>query len=106
MNKEVKVFLSKVTTPSAFYEHFKNKKIKNIRTKEALVYSAIYAEDKKSKEILKNFIDELRKEDLDIGWVKDVLQNVTTLKVLLEKDNDLRVLFNKNIDLTKSRLKL
>lgn len=106
MEEEIKNFFPKIEKPKDFFEYYKNEKVKNIRIKEALTYSAIYAEQKESKEILENFINELKNEDLDIDWINGVLQNVTSIKELLQKGSNVNALLNKNIELTKSHLKV
>lgn len=106
MQKEIKHFFPRVEKPNDFFEFYKNEKVKNIRIKEALTYSAVYAKRKESKELLEILTNELKNEDLDIGWIRGVLQNVTDLKEFLKKDNNVNTLLNKNIELTKSNLKI
>ncbi|WP_420552292.1 hypothetical protein [Tenacibaculum aiptasiae] len=106
IKKELKGFLSKIKTSEDLYDYFKNKKVKNIRIKEALVYSAIHSDNKKGKKILSGFIKELKKEDLEIGWIKSILENMVYLEKEYENKNDLNVFFNKNIEQTKLNLKL
>ncbi|KAB1153395.1 hypothetical protein F7018_17170 [Tenacibaculum aiptasiae] len=106
MKKELKAFLSKIKTSEDFYDYFKNKKVKNIRIKEALVYSAIHSDNKKGKKLISEFIKELQKEDLEIGWIKSILEAMVYLEKEYENKNDLNVFFNKNIEQTKLNLKL
>lgn len=106
MEKEIQDFFPKVQTANDFFKYYKDKKVKNIRIKEALTYSAIYSERKESKELLESFINELKNEDLEIGWINSVLQNATNMKELLQSGVGVSTLFDKNIELTKTHLKV
>lgn len=106
MEKEIENFFPKVEKPNDFFEYYRNEKVKNIRINEALTYSAIYSERKESKELLESFINELKNEDLEIGWINSVLQNATNMKELLQSGDGVSTLFDKNIELTKTHLKV
>lgn len=106
MQKEIKDFFPKVETPKDFFEFYKDSEVKNVRIKEALVYSGVYAKHPQSKELLKSFTEELENEDLTIQWIKDVLQNSLHLQEVLDKNGDVDTLLNQNIKMTKSHLKI
>src|SRR5690606_902837 len=83
MYDEIENFFPKVETPDDFYQFYKSKEVKNIRINEALVYSAVYSKNGHSKEILRNFITELEAEDLEIGWIKNVLLRARELERII-----------------------
>ncbi len=106
MKKELKNFLLKIKNSEDFYNYFKNKKVKNIRIKEALVYSAVHSDNKKGKILISEFIKELKKEDLEIDWIKGILEDMLYLEKEYDNRDALNILFNKNLEQTRLNLKL
>lgn len=106
MQKEIENFFPKVETPNDFYQYYKSKEVKNIRINEALVYSAIYSMNGHSKQILRNFIKELVKEDLEIGWIKNIFLKAIELERIIDDDHKVKSYLAKNISKTKSNLGL
>lgn len=104
MYDEIESFFPAVETPESFYQFYKDKEVKNIRINEALVYSAIYSKNNRSQELLKDFIAELEKEDLEIGWIKNVLLKAKELEKTIDDDHKVRGYLSKNISETKSNL--
>lgn len=106
MKKELKNFLLKIKNSEDFYNYFKNKKVKNIRIKEALVYSAVHSDNKKGKILISEFIKELKKEDLEIDWIKGILEDMLYLEKEYDNRDTLNILFNENLEQTRLNLKL
>lgn len=98
-------FLNKVNTPSRFYNYYQDKLV-NIRMVEAVTYSAIYSKHKDSELILENYIKILQNENLEIDWVKNLLDVAKNLKLIIDDDEAIQNLFKKNIDETKQALGL
>lgn len=105
MRAEMDNFFSKVNSIDKFYVFFENE-CRNLRMIEALVYSAIYSQNKDAELILNNFINNLQQENLSIKWISDILNQMKYLKSILNDKNKLDDLFKKNIEFTKTNLKL
>tara|TARA_R110002020_G_scaffold419049_1_gene628272 strand:+ start:439 stop:1071 length:633 start_codon:yes stop_codon:yes gene_type:complete len=106
MYDEIESFFPVVETPENFYRFYKDKGVKNIRINEALVYSAIYSKSNRAKEIMKDFIAELEEEDLEIGWIKNVLLKAKELEKMIDDNHKAKAYLSKNISETKSNLSL
>src|SRR5690606_32289028 len=105
MNNEFVDFLSKVDTPLKFYKFYGDKCV-NLRMIEAVIYSAIYTKQKDVKLLINNFIDLLKKEDLSIKWIEELLNQMISLNEIIDDDDKINSLINRNIEFTKSNLKL
>jgi len=104
MNKEITEVLIHLTNSSDFYNYYVNK-CTNIRMLETVVYSALMSELDDSEQILDQYVDVLKKENLAITWVADLLSEAEELKeLLLRKDNSLKKLLLEHIEFTKSKL--
>lgn len=106
MYDEIESFFPAVETPESFYRFYKDKEVKNIRIKEALVYSVIYSKNNRANELLKDFIAELEEEDLEIGWIRNVLLRAKELEKIIDDEDKFKAYLSKNISETKSNLGL
>ncbi|MFM9837593.1 MAG: hypothetical protein ACKVOQ_04970 [Cyclobacteriaceae bacterium] len=79
-------FLENVSKPDKFCEFLKKDKSGSVRVTEAMVYSEFYCEmpeaDKDAMFLLKHIRE---KEDLSIGWIKEIQDN--TERLLMSKKN-------------------
>lgn len=105
MSNEVTTFLNEIDTPLKFYNYYQDKSV-NLRMLESVVYSAIYTKQKDIKILLNNFIDILKKEDLSIKWIEELLNQMVSLNKIIDDDNKINALIKNNIEFTKSNLKL
>lgn len=105
MNKEIEVFLNEVSSPSKFYNYYQDKCV-NLRMIEAVVYSAIYTKQKNTKTLLNNFINTIKKDDLSIKWIEDLLNQMISIKEIVDDNDKIDILLKNNIEFTKSNLKL
>ena len=105
MKNEVVNFFADIDSNNKFYNFYENE-CKNIRMVEALVYSAIYSQNKNAELILNNFINNLQNEDLSIKWIGTILQKMQHLKLILNDKDKLDTLFKANIKYTKVNIGL
>jgi len=105
MKDAIDVFLNNVDTPSKFYNYYQDKLV-NLRMAEAVTYSAIYSKNKDSKLILENYINILENENIEVDWVKNLLDVAKGLKLIIGNDEAIQNLFQKNIIETKQTIGL
>lgn len=103
MRDELNGYLNQVNNPDKFYQCF-NDKCVNLRMLEAVVYSALKSNNNQSEDILSNYINILKQEDLSINWISRLLENAEELMQSLSNSDSVKFLLDKNIEITKNNL--
>jgi hypothetical protein len=105
MLQSLNTFLSQVNTAEKFY-NFYNDKCSNLRMIQAVVLSAVLADDADAQLVLDNYINILQGENLDFKWKKDLLDEAMFLKQSFDDSKVLYKYFEDNIAQTKRALNL